>query len=45
MRAWFHCTGAELLARDPLDTVGRLAAAQQARGFPGTPEQDYAWHR
>ncbi len=37
MRAWFHCTGAALLARDPADTVGRLASAQQARGYPGTP--------
>lgn len=45
MRAWFHCTGAALLARDPADTVGRLAAAQQARGYPGTPDQDYAWQR
>lgn len=44
MRAWFHCTGAALLARDPADTVGRLASAQQARGYPGTPEQDFAWH-
>ncbi|MDI3305647.1 MAG: DUF2075 domain-containing protein [Acetobacteraceae bacterium] len=43
MRAWFHCTGAELLARDPADTVGRLASAQQARGYPGTPEQEGAW--
>lgn len=44
MRAWFHCTGAELLARDPADTVGRLASAQQARGFAGTAEQEGAWH-
>ena len=44
MRAWFHCTGAELVARDPADSVGRLASAQQQRGFPGTPEQDAAWH-
>jgi hypothetical protein len=43
MRAWFHCTGAELLARDPADIVGRLASAQQARGFAGTPEQEAAW--
>jgi hypothetical protein len=45
MRAWFHCTGAALLARDPADTVGRLASAQQARGYAGTPEQDFAWRR
>ncbi len=44
MRAWFHCTGAALLARDPADTVGRLASAQQGRGFAGTPEQEAAWH-
>lgn len=45
MRAWFHCTGAELLARDPADTVGRLASAQQGRGFAGSPEQEAAWQR
>ncbi|WP_137126240.1 DNA/RNA helicase domain-containing protein [Roseomonas sp. HF4] len=44
MRAWFHCSGAELLARDPADTVGRLASAQQARGFAGSAEQEGAWH-
>ncbi|HWT09056.1 MAG TPA: DNA/RNA helicase domain-containing protein [Roseomonas sp.] len=44
MRAWFHCTGAELLRRDPADTVGRLASAQQGRGFAGSPEQEGAWH-
>lgn len=43
MRAWFACTGAELLARDPADTVGRLASAQQARGHAGSPEQETAW--
>jgi hypothetical protein len=43
MRAWFACTGAELLARDAVDTVGRLASAQQARGFAGSPEQQAAW--
>ncbi|TDG29925.1 DUF2075 domain-containing protein [Paracraurococcus ruber] len=43
MRAWFACTGAELLARDPADTVGRLASAQQARGFAGSPDQGMAW--
>ena len=45
MRAWFHCTGAELLARSVEDTVGRLASAQQARGYPGSPDQEFAWHR
>lgn len=43
MRAWFACTGAELLARDPADTVGRLASAQQGRGFAGSAEQETAW--
>jgi len=43
MRAWFACTGAELLARDPADTVGRLASAQQRRGFSGSAEQEGAW--
>ncbi len=43
MRAWFACTGAELLARDPADTVGRLASAQQGRGFTGSAEQEAAW--
>lgn len=45
MRAWFACTGAELLARDPADTVGRLASAQQARGHAGSPDQEFAWQR
>ena len=45
MRSWFHCTGAELLARDPGDTVGRLASAQQARGWAGSAEQEFAWQR
>jgi len=43
VRAWFACTGAELLARDPQDTIGRLAAAQQSRGHAGSIDQDYAW--
>jgi hypothetical protein len=45
MRAWLACTAAELLARDPADTVGRLAAAQNARGFPGTADQLAAWEK
>jgi hypothetical protein len=45
MRAWFSCTGAALLARDLADTVGRLASAQQASGYPGAAEQEYAWQR
>jgi hypothetical protein len=43
VRAWFHCTGAELLARSVADTAGRLALAQQARGFAGSEEQGGAW--
>lgn len=43
MRAWFACTGAELLARSAEDTAGRLALAQQARGFAGSEEQGGAW--
>lgn len=43
MRAWFACSGAELLARNPADTVGRLASAQQGRGFSGSAEQEGAW--
>jgi hypothetical protein len=43
VKAWFACTGAELLRRDAADTVGRLASAQQARGFPGAADQEFAW--
>lgn len=43
MKAWFACNGADLLARDPADTVGRLASAQQGRGFAGSAEQEAAW--
>ncbi|MGG5807899.1 DNA/RNA helicase domain-containing protein [Falsiroseomonas sp. CW058] len=45
MRAWFACTGAELLARDAADTVGRLASAQQGRGHTGSADQQFAWER
>ena len=45
MRAWFACTGAELIGRAVADTVGRLASAQQARGLPGSADQEFAWHR
>jgi hypothetical protein len=45
MRAWFHCTGAELIGRAVADTVGRLASAQQARGLPGSADQEFAWQR
>ena len=43
MRAWFHCTGAELIARGVEDTAGRLALVQQAKGLPGSDEQGGAW--
>lgn len=45
MRAWFACSGAELIRREVADTVGRLAGAQQARGLPGAAEQQFAWER
>ncbi|MCS6856066.1 MAG: hypothetical protein NZ523_15135, partial [Elioraea sp.] len=45
MRAWFSCTGAELLARDVEDTLGRLAAAQADRGLSASVEQNEAWAR
>lgn len=45
MRAWFSCTGAELLARDVEDTLGRLAAAQADRGLSTSVEQNEAWAR
>jgi hypothetical protein len=43
LRAWFACIGAELLRREAADTVGRLASAQQAKGLPGTADQEHAW--
>ncbi len=43
MRAWVTCTGAELLARDPADIVGRLAGAQAAQGLSASAEQIGAW--
>jgi len=43
VRAWFACTGAELLRREVADTVGRLASAQQAKGLPGAADQEFAW--
>jgi hypothetical protein len=45
LRAWFACTGAELLRRNVADTVGRLASAQQAKGLPGAADQEFAWQR
>ena len=43
MRAWYSCTGAELLARDPLDIAGRLAGSQASRGYTGSAAQQNAW--
>ena len=43
MRAWFSCTGAELMTRDPADVEGRLAKAQQDRGLAGSADQGGAW--
>jgi hypothetical protein len=45
MRAWFHCTGAELRVADPEHIIGCLAAEQHRRRLSGGPEQDFAWHR
>jgi hypothetical protein len=43
VRAWFTCTGAELLGREPADILGRLAAAQAAQGLSASAEQLGAW--
>lgn len=43
MRAWFACTGAELLAAGVEATAARLALAQQARGLQGGEDQVFAW--
>ncbi|UPG70976.1 DUF2075 domain-containing protein [Roseomonas gilardii subsp. gilardii] len=43
MRAWFACTGAELLRTEPADVAARLAAAQTRRGFDATYAQLAAW--
>ena len=43
MRAWLARSGAALLAEPPEVTAGLLAAAQQARGFGGSAEQQAAW--
>lgn len=43
MRAWFACSGRDFLAGNPADIVGRLASAQQGRGFSGSAEQEGAW--
>ncbi|MCX7683952.1 MAG: DUF2075 domain-containing protein [Acetobacteraceae bacterium] len=43
MRAWLARSGAALLAEAPEVTAGLLAAAQQARGYRGSAEQQGAW--
>lgn len=43
MRAWYRCTGAELLARDPDGIAADLAARQMARRLSGEPAQLNAW--
>jgi hypothetical protein len=43
VRAWLACTGAELLAREPADIVGRLAAEQAEQGLAATEAQVGAW--
>lgn len=43
MRAWLARSGAGLLAEAPEVTAGLLAAAQQARGYGGSAEQQGAW--
>ncbi len=45
MRAWFACTGAELLALDDAAVAGALAASQMARRLSGEPTQLTAWKR
>ncbi len=45
MRAWFACTGAELLARGPDAVADALAAQRMARRLPGEPAQLNAWRR
>jgi len=43
VRAWLGLSVAGFLARDPADSLGRLAAEQQARGFAGSADQGGAW--
>jgi Uncharacterized conserved protein (DUF2075) len=45
VRAWFACTGAELLAASPDAVAATLAARQMARRLPGEPAQLSAWRR
>jgi hypothetical protein len=43
MRAWFACTGAELLDLTPDGVAAELAARQMARRLSGEPAQLHAW--
>ena len=43
MRAWFACSGAELLRRGDAEVAGALARAQMARRYSGEPAQLAAW--
>ena len=45
MRAWFACTGAELLGTDDAAVAGALARAQMSRRLAGEPTQLHAWQR
>lgn len=45
MRAWFACTGAELLRTEPATVAAALAASQIARRLSGEPAQLVAWRR
>ncbi|WP_439597280.1 DNA/RNA helicase domain-containing protein [Falsiroseomonas sp.] len=43
MRAWFACTGSELLALAPEAVAASLAASQMSRRLSGEPAQLRAW--
>jgi hypothetical protein len=45
MRAWFACSGAELLAATPDAIAGALAMRQMARRLHGEPTQLSAWRQ
>ncbi|MDB5372525.1 MAG: hypothetical protein JWP04_1167 [Belnapia sp.] len=45
MRAWFACTGRELLASSADRVAGALAACQMARRLSGEPTQLSAWRQ
>jgi hypothetical protein len=45
MRAWFQCSGAELLALAPDAVAAALAASQMSRRLSGEPAQLHAWQQ